>query len=412
MMKKEGTLEERDQGKLTFVDLLLKSGVISRDAIKTALAEQWERGGTLEEILVEKGFLNEEQLVKFILDKFPMLHYISLKDLDIDPEAVEHVPARIARKYLLIPVRKKGKSLAVAMANPINREMLQELKLVTDLKIRPFLSKISEIKEAIEKYYREVPAEEISEPYSSDKFQKEIGLLIAKEKNFDNFVVGETNKHAYLLCMDVAKTRGMGEKWVFIYGPEGVGKTHLLQSIANYILENEALRRFVYIDAVKFYSTLKEFKTEREVERYLGMLADTDLLLFDDLHLLIGKEYAQDALFNVLSELKLREKQIVISSAYPMKDMPTLSSKIKVLLSEFSSIGIEEPTPDIKREIMKNILQDESLPTGVIEQLVRKPGLSVKKMETIVRELLTYKRLGEKIDENLLNRVLHAFVES
>lgn len=413
MMKRELKQEDKPHSKVTFVDLLEKSGIITKEALKNALAEQWERGGTLEEILVEKGYLNEEQFVKFILEKFPMLHYVSLKDIDIDPEAVEHIPARIARKYLLIPVRKKGKSLAVTMANPINKEMLEELKNVTDLKIIPFVSKISEIREALEKFYGETtPGEEISEPYGGEKVKKEIGVLIAKDKTFESYVVGESNKHAFLLCSDIAKTRGVAEKKLFIFGPEGTGKTHLLQAIANYILENEALRRFIYIDAIKFFSTLKGFKSDREVDRYLGMLTDTDLLLFDDLNFLIGKDFAQEALFTALSELKLRDRQIVVSSALPVKEMPTLSAKIKSLIGEFLSIGIDEPSIELKREIVRRFLQEESLPSGVVESLIRKPGLSVKKIETIIRELLTYKRLGERIDDNLLEKVVYAFSES
>ncbi|MEO0246752.1 MAG: DnaA/Hda family protein [candidate division WOR-3 bacterium] len=413
MMKKELKTDERQQGKVTFADLLEKSGIITKEALKNALAEQWERGGTLEEILVEKGYLNEDQFVKFILDKFPMLHYISLKDVDIDPEAVEHIPARIARKYLLIPVRKKGKSLAVTMANPINKEMLDELKNVTDLKIIPFVSKISEIKDAINKFYGETaPAEDITEPFRGEKVKREIGVLIAKDKSFENFVVGETNRHAFLLCSDIAKTRGVGEKRLFIFGPEGTGKTHLLQAIANYILDNETFRRFIYIDALKFVSSLKNCKSDREIDRYLNILIDTDLLLFDDLNLLVGKDFAQESLFNVLSELKLREKQMVVSSALPVKEMPTLSLKLRSLLSEFSSIGIDVPSLELKREIVRRFLQEDSLPSGVLESLIKRPGLTLKKIETIIHELLTYKRLGERIDEQLLEKVVYAFSES
>uniref|UniRef100_A0A7V3ZXA5 Chromosomal replication initiator protein DnaA n=1 Tax=candidate division WOR-3 bacterium TaxID=2052148 RepID=A0A7V3ZXA5_UNCW3 len=413
MIRKDAKVEDKTGVKVTFVELLEKSGVITKEALKSALAEQWERGGTLEEILVEKGFLNEEQLVKFILDSFPMLHYVSLKDIDIDPDAVEHIPSRIARKYLVIPIRKKGKSLAVAMANPINREMLAELKNVTDLKIRPFISKVSEIKEAIEKYYAESESvEKISEPFTGAKTKREIGVLIAKDKTFDSFIVDETNKHAFLLCKDIAETRGVGEKKVFLFGPDGCGKSHLLQSIANYILENEALRRFIYIDAYKFYSTIKELKTEREVDRYIEILSDVDIILFDDLDFLVGKDFAQDALLTVLSDLISRDKQAVITSAYPLKNMPTLNRKLKQLLTEFMTIGIEEPSADLKRKVARMFAGEEGLPSSVIDQIASKPGLNLKKIETIVRELLTYKRLGERIDENLINKVIGAFIEA
>lgn len=225
MIRKEAKVDEKTGAKVTFIDLLERSGVITKEALKNVLTEQWERGGTLEEILVEKGFLNEEQLVKFILDSFPMLHYVSLRDIDIDPEAVEHIPARIARKYLLIPIRKKGKSLAVVMANPVNKEMLLEVKNVTDLKIRPFISTVSEIKGAIDRYYVEVSEEEqIREPFGAERVKKEIGVLIVKDKTFDTYVTNDSNKHAFLLCKDLSETRGVGEKRIFIYGPDGTGK--------------------------------------------------------------------------------------------------------------------------------------------------------------------------------------------
>jgi len=412
MIRKEAKVDEKTGAKVTFIDLLERSGVITKEALKNVLTEQWERGGTLEEILVEKGFLNEEQLVKFILDSFPMLHYVSLRDIDIDPEAVEHIPARIARKYLLIPIRKKGKSLAVVMANPVNKEMLLEVKNVTDLKIRPFISTVSEIKGAIDRYYVEVSEEEqIREPFGAERVKKEIGVLIVKDKTFDTYVTNDSNKHAFLLCKDLSETRGVGEKRIFIYGPDGTGKTHLLQAIANYILENEALRRFIYIDAFKFVASLKGFKTEREIERYLGVLTDTDILLFDDLDFLIGKDFAQEYLFTVLSDLVLRDKQVVLSSALPLKDMPTMNKKIRSLLNGFMSIGIEEPSVDLKREVVKNFLGEGTLPAGVVDQLVRKGGLNLKKIETIIKELQTYQRLGEKIDDTLLNKVLNAFID-
>lgn len=411
MIGKPGKADEKAGAKLTFVDMLIKSGIITREALKSALAEQWERGGTLEEILIEKGFLNEEQLIKFILDNFPMLHYVRLKEIDIDPEAVEHVPVRIAKKYLLIPVRKKGKSLAVAMANPLNKEMLVELKNVTDLKIRPFISTITEIREAIEKYYAEAEeGEKISEPFSSEKIVRDIGVVISKDKTFESFAMDDTNKHAFLLCKDMAETRGVGERKVFLYGPEGSGKTHLMQAIANYILENESLRRVIYIDASKFYTTIKGFKSEHELERYLKLLGDTDILLFDDFDFIAGKDFLEENLFSVLAELDSKGKQIVVSSALPLKDMPTLSRKLRSLLGGFAAIGIEEPSISLKREVIRLIIGEENLPSNVIELLVREQNLNLKKIETIIRELLTYKRLGEKVDDKLLNKVIQAFL--
>ena len=397
--------------KKTFVEMLLSSGIISQEALRSALSEQWERGGTLEEILVERGILTEEQLVQFLTSKFSMLHYLDLKSVDVDMEAVEHIPARIARKYLLIPVRKKGKSLAVAMANPLNREMLAEIKQVTDLKIRPFVCRISDIKEAIEEYYREVEEEEISAPYAPERLKGEIGLPLQKEKTFETFIISESNRLAFILAKNIAETRGVSEKKLFIFGPEGVGKTHLLNAIGNYILENETIRGVLYTDAIKFSTLLRSFKTDKDIDKFINTHTETDVFLFDDLDALVGKERAQEVLYTVLSELHLLEKQIVITSSVPIKNLLAFNKKLKSFVLEFMSAGIKEPEEDLRRKVVLNLLGDEKLPKNIIELIVKNITSNLRELETVVQEIVTLKRIGQEIDEELAKKIIEGFVE-
>ena len=397
--------------KKTFVEMLLSSGIISQEALRSALSEQWERGGTLEEILVERGILTEEQLVQFLTSKFSMLHYLDLKSVDVDMEAVEHIPARIARKYLLIPVRKKGKSLAVVMANPLNREMLAEIKQVTDLKIRPFVSRISDIKEAIEEYYREVEGEEISAPYAPERLKGEIGLPLQKEKTFETFIISESNRLAFILAKNIAETRGVSEKKLFIFGPEGVGKTHLLNAIGNYILENETIRGVLYTDAIKFSTLLRSFKTDKDIDKFINTHTETDVFLFDDLDALVGKERAQEVLYTVLSELHLLEKQIVITSSVPIKNLLAFNKKLKSFVLEFMSAGIKEPEEDLRRKVVLNLLGDEKLPKNIIELIVKNITSNLRELETVVQEIITLKRIGQEIDEELAKKIIEGFVE-
>jgi len=397
--------------KKTFVEMLLSSGIISQEALRSALSEQWERGGTLEEILVERGILTEEQLVQFLTSKFSMLHYLDLKSVDVDMEAVEHIPARIARKYLLIPVRKKGKSLAVVMANPLNREMLAEIKQVTDLKIRPFVSRISDIKEAIEEYYREVEGEEISAPYAPERLKGEIGLPLEKEKTFETFIISESNRLAFILAKNIAETRGVSEKKLFIFGPEGIGKTHLLNAIGNYILENETIRGVLYTDAIKFSTLLRSFKTDKDIDKFINTHTETDVFLFDDVDALVGKERAQEVLYTILSELHLLEKQIVITSSVPIKNLLAFNKKLKSFVLEFMSAGIKEPEEDLRRKVVLNLLGDEKLPKNIIELIVKNITSNLRELETVVQEIITLKRMGQEIDEELAKKIIEGFVE-
>jgi len=340
-----------------------------------------------------------------------MLHYLDLKSVDVDMEAVEHIPARIARKYLLIPVRKKGKSLAVAMANPLNREMLAEIKQVTDLKIRPFVSRISDIKEAIEEYYREVEEEEISAPYAPERLKGEIGLPLQKEKTFETFIISESNRLAFILAKNIAETRGVSEKKLFIFGPEGVGKTHLLNAIGNYILENETIRGVLYTDAIKFSTLLRSFKTDKDIDKFINTHTETDVFLFDDLDALVGKERAQEVLYTVLSELHLLEKQIVITSSVPIKNLLAFNKKLKSFVLEFMSAGIKEPEEDLRRKVVLNLLGDEKLPKNIIELIVKNITSNLRELETVVQEIVTLKRIGQEIDEELAKKIIEGFVE-
>ena len=135
-------------------DLLIERGIISDRQLEKALAVQKERGGLIGELLVELGFAQEEDIAQSLTAQYG-LPYLPLSNYDINPEIINIVPGRVARQYLLIPIDKISNNLTLAMSNPLNVQEIEEVELLSGFSVQTFNSPSSNIKRAIEKYYKD-----------------------------------------------------------------------------------------------------------------------------------------------------------------------------------------------------------------------------------------------------------------
>jgi type IV pilus assembly protein PilB len=135
-------------------ELLIERGIISQAQLDKALVVQQERGGLIGEILVELGFAKEEDIAQALTAQYGF-PYLPLSNYDINPEIINIVPGRVARQYLLIPIDKIGNNLTLAMSNPLNVQAIEDVELLSDCSVQTFVSTSSDIKRAIEKYYKD-----------------------------------------------------------------------------------------------------------------------------------------------------------------------------------------------------------------------------------------------------------------
>ena len=133
-------------------ELLVERGVIDREQVAMAMAYQKEKGRLFGEILVELKFATEEDIAQALTCQYGF-PYLPLANYEIDPEVIAAVPKDICQKYCLIPIDKIGKSLTLAMADPLNRHAVEDVEQSSDCAIQTFVSTASDIKEALEKYY-------------------------------------------------------------------------------------------------------------------------------------------------------------------------------------------------------------------------------------------------------------------
>jgi len=135
-------------------DLLVERGLISGRQLEKALSMQKERGGLIGEILVELGFAREEDIAQSLTAQYGF-PYLPLSNYDINPGIINIVPGRVARQYLLIPIDKISNNLTLAMSNPLNVQAIEDVELLSGCSVQTFVSTSSDIKRAIEKYYKD-----------------------------------------------------------------------------------------------------------------------------------------------------------------------------------------------------------------------------------------------------------------
>jgi type IV pilus assembly protein PilB len=115
---------------------------------------QKDKGGLIGEILVDLGFAKEEDIAQSLTAQYGF-PYLPLSNYDINPEIINIVPGRVARQYLLVPIDKIGNNLTLAMSNPLNVQAIEDVELLSGCSVQTFVSTSSDIKKAIEKYYKD-----------------------------------------------------------------------------------------------------------------------------------------------------------------------------------------------------------------------------------------------------------------
>lgn len=135
-------------------ELLIECGVIQQQHLEKALAVQKTKGGLIGEILVDLGFVKEENIAHALTTQYGF-PYLPLNNYEINNEIIDVVPVRVARQYILLPVDKIGNNITLAMSNPLNIQAIEDVELLTGCNVQTFVSTSTDIKNAIQKYYKE-----------------------------------------------------------------------------------------------------------------------------------------------------------------------------------------------------------------------------------------------------------------
>lgn len=216
------------------------------------------------------------------------------------------------------------------------------------------------------------------------------------EYTFDTFIVGNSNTFAYAACKAVAQKQNGSYNPLFIYGPSGLGKTHLLISIAYEVRKNRPATNIVYIRGETFTNELitaiERHKTDEFHEKYRNV----DFLLVDDIQFLAGKIQTQEEFFHTFNELHQVGKQIVLTSDRPPKDIKTLEDRLKTrfewgLLADISPPDFETRVAIVRR---KAELMNFELSEDVTEYIASNLKNNIRQLEGAVKRLNAFYELN------------------
>lgn len=201
---------------------------------------------------------------------------------------------------------------------------------------------------------KSMPSDSIGPLFEAANKQKVMGHLprIRPDYTFQNFAVSGSNQLAYVSATTVAKKIGTAYNPLFIYGPVGVGKTHLMQAVANEVYKQSPEKKIIYITSEEFTNEVVEAIRSNDTARMKRKFRNLDLLLIDDIQFIGGKEKVQEELFHTFNILVDNSSQVILTSDRPPFEIPKVEKR---LLSRFSgglTVDIESPDFELRCAIL------------------------------------------------------------
>ncbi len=216
------------------------------------------------------------------------------------------------------------------------------------------------------------------------------------EYTFSTFIVGRSNEFAYAACTSVAKDPGKNYNPLFIYGPSGLGKTHLMHAISHEIKQNNPDYNIIYVTSEEFGNDLIRSLDEKNMTSFHEKYRSADVLLIDDIQFFSNKERMQEEFFHTFNKLHAEGKQIVITSDKPPKELKTLEERIRTrfewgLITDISIPDFETRIAIIRR---KAELLDLVIPDDVSEFIANRLKSNIRQLEGAVKKLKALKHLA------------------
>lgn len=218
---------------------------------------------------------------------------------------------------------------------------------------------------------------------------------------FDTFVVGTNNSFAHAASLAVAESPGEIYNPLFIYGGVGLGKTHLMHSIAHFILENNPKSKVLYVTSEKFTNEIIDAirkKDDISTIQFREKYRNVDVLLIDDIQFVIGKEATQEEFFHTFNALHESKKQIIISSDKPPKDIETLEERLRSRFEWGLTVDIQSPNYETRMAILhkKAELENYRIDNDVIEYIANNIKSNIRELEGALTKIHAYSSLSNQ----------------
>ena len=241
-----------------------------------------------------------------------------------------------------------------------------------------------------------------SEIYTAEPSADESNIFrdapINKNFTFDSFVIGAGSKLVYAAAKSVAEAPGEAFNPLFIYGESGLGKTHLMHAIANHISQHYPDKKVLYTTCENFLNEFIDSIAQKSNAQFRYHYRNVDVLMIDDIQFLKNKTQVQEEFFHTFNELSSQNKQIVLTSDRPPKEIATLEERLRTRFEGGMIADIQPPDPETKVAILKRKALDRKcpVPEDVLEFLARDSGHDVRTLEGRLTKVIFASKLHEE----------------
>lgn len=216
---------------------------------------------------------------------------------------------------------------------------------------------------------------------------------------FDSFVVGNNNRFAQNAALAVAETPGKNFNPLYVYGGPGLGKTHLMHAIGNYILLHNPEKKVLYVTSEEFLNevieSIRSTNNTSAMSKFREKYRKVDVLMIDDIQFIIGKESTQEEFFHTFNALHSAGKQIVLTSDRPPKEMKTLESRIRSRFEWGLMADIGNPDYETRMAILRKKVEDENinLADEILNYIATNITTNVREIEGALNKLIAYSNI-------------------
>ncbi|MCR4632447.1 MAG: chromosomal replication initiator protein DnaA [Treponema sp.] len=329
-------------------------------------------------------------------DEFTLWFKMKYVDATIDTITVS-----FPSTFLLTAIQNRGnveivknKIRSITAQSNLNFNCIVEEELVSDSDDTEESSEEEKIQE------EEIPSnkknnidfeEETKSEKTSDKSKKTHPQLKANF-TFETFIPGENSNYAYNAAIAVSKEPGKKYNPILLYGGSGLGKTHLMQSIGNYIYNENPKAKICYVSAENFGNDFTSSLTSKKTNEFKNKYRNLDVLLLDDIHFLQGKEGMQNELFYTFEALYQKNAQMVFTCDRPIKEIKNMADRLVSRLSNGLCIDLQPPNYETRIAILQKKLQiaEKTLNQDIIDYVAKNVETNVRDLESALQNILGY----------------------
>ena len=241
-------------------------------------------------------------------------------------------------------------------------------------------------------------SEEFSLDQEDDSLDAFQSAPINKQFTFDSFVAGAGSKFVYAAAQAVAEAPGETFNPLFIYGESGLGKTHLMHAIANQIARTHPEKKVLYTTCENFLNEFIDSIAQKSSARFRSHYRNVDVLMIDDVQFLKNKTQVQEEFFHTFNELSAQNKQIVLTSDRPPKEIATLEERLRTRFEGGLIADVQPPDPETKIAILKKKASDKKyiIADDVLEFLAQDSGHDVRTLEGRLTKVIFASKLHEE----------------